>query len=378
MVNKNSKRIRLNKESVLLLKGLIVGKVLTLIVIGGLVWWLWPRKVNNDFYASDRQNFDNKSSATSNFQSVINVPTGSFSYSGSYAWAPIRLLVDSQIQNARRELQLRYVNSANSSSDSSLQMLLDGRLDFAQLSRPLTQEEYATAQQQGIKLKQHSVALDGIAVVVNPSLQIPGLTVNQLQQIYQGKIINWSQVGGPNLPITALSLPSDEKDLLLLSAPNEQKKLKFGSGVQYINTTTEALRKVSKTPGSIYYGSAGITIPQCSVKPLPLGHTSDRLIPPYQEPLVPSEQCPNQRNQVNAEAFRNGSYPLLVNLSVVTKQSNSQQQNVGEAYTKLVLTDIGQKAIAQAGFISLNKEALSQARQETLMDKNISESKTVN
>lgn len=357
MFNKNSNRIRLNKESILLLKGLIVGKVLTLIVVGGLLWWLWPREVDKNTYSSSNQNLDT-TNATSNFQTVINVPTGLFSYGGSYAWAPIRLLVDSQIQNARRELQLRYVNSATNNSDSSFQMLLDGKLDFAQFSRSLTQEEYTTAQKQGLKLKQHSVALDGIAVVINPSLQISGLTVNQLQQIYQGKISNWSQVGGPNLAIAALSLPSQE-NTLLLSAQNEQKKLKFGSGVQYVNSTTEALRKVSKTPGSIYFASAGITIPQCSIKPLPLGYTSDRLIPPYREPLVPSQKCPNQRNQVNTEAFKNGSYPLIQRLSVVTKQSNSQQPNVGEVYTNLLLTDIGQKAIEQAGFISIGNEKIS-------------------
>ena len=49
-------------------------------------------------------------------------------------------------------------------------------------------------------------------------------------------------------PRTAFSLPSQEIDKLSLSTPNEQKKLDFGFGVQYVNSTTEALRKVSKTP----------------------------------------------------------------------------------------------------------------------------------
>ena len=355
MFNKNSKRVPLQKESVLLIKGLIIGKVLTLAVVGGLLWWLWPRQVNTNVYSSSNTVSD--ATDTSNFQTVANVPTGSFDYGGSPAWAPIRLLVDSQIQNARPELQLRYVNPANSSpsSSSSFEMLLDGELDFAQFSRPLTEEEYATAQQRGITLQQSPVAVDAIAVVVNPSLQVPGLTVDQLQQIYQGKITNWSQVGGPDLAITPFSLRSEDRDTLLFP----QQDQPFGSSIQYVSSTTEALRKVSNTPGGIYYGSAGTVVPQCSVKPLPLGETSDQLVPPYRGALVSPQQCPNQRNQINAEAFKDGSYPLINRLSVVTKQNNGQEENAGEAYTKLLLTDKGQNAIEQAGYVSLEEQTLA-------------------
>lgn len=230
-------------------------------------------------------------------------------------------------------------------------MLLDGQLDFAHSARPLTASEYATAKQRGFTLSQRQVGIDGIAVVVNPSLNVPGLTIEQLQQIYLGQITNWKQVGGPNLPITPFSQRPEDADTVIANRDVNNQAL--SSNVKYVHSTTEALRQVSKTPGSLYYASARAVVPQCSVKALPLGRTSSELIPPYRQPLIPSQQCPSQRNQVNTDAFKNGSYPITTKLYVIVKQNKGQEQQAGEAYARLLLTDLGQNAIAQAGFVGV-------------------------
>ncbi len=355
MSNTNRRKALINPEIALFLRGLIIGKVLTILVIGGLLWWLLRPQLlaNRSIDSSSSQNSDTASVNGSTFDTVADVPTGSFNYGGSTAWAPIRQLVDSLIQSDRPELQLRYTNPTNGSpgSSSGIRMLLDGKLDFAQSSRPLTEEEYALAKQKGFTLEQRQVGIDGVAVVVNPSLNVPGLTVEQLQQIYLGQITNWKQVGGPDLPITPFSLPPEDTDAAIF-ANKDLNKQALGSNVKYAYSTTEALRQLSKTPGGVYYASARAVVPQCTVKALPLGKTSDRLIPPYREPLVSPEQCPRQRNQVNTEAIRNGSYPITTNLFVITRQDKGSEQ-AGEAYAKLLLTDQGQKAIEQAGFVGV-------------------------
>lgn len=352
MSNKASQRLPLSRDVILLLRGLIIGKVLTLVVIGGFLWWLKPRLWNYG-YAASVQNSQTETASTkttSTFATVNNIPSGIFRYGGSTAWASIRRVADAQIQNARPELQLRYVEPEGGIPGSSVgvQMLLDGQLDFAQSSRPLTKEEYTQAQQQGFDLEQRAIALDAVAVVVNPSLDVEGLTVDQLQQIYQGKVTNWKQIGGPDLPIVPFSQRPESGDTL-------QGLQQFGSNVQYVGSTTEALRRVSSTPGSVYYASARTVVPQCSIKPLPLGRTADQLIPPYREPLVQPEQCPNQRNQINDEAIKNGSYPLTRNLFVIIKQNQGQEQQAGEAYAKLLSTQQGQQAIEQAGFVQTSR-----------------------
>ncbi|MEA5601847.1 PstS family phosphate ABC transporter substrate-binding protein [Nostoc sp. UHCC 0252] len=352
MDNTNQKKALINSEIALFLRGLIIGKVLTLMVIGGLLWWLLKPNLlsrNSADSSNSNQSFKTVSNTGSSFQTVADVPPASFNYGGSTAWASIRQLVDSQIQSDRPELQLRYVDPVNASpgSSSGIRMLLDGRIDFAQSSRPLTDEEQAMAKERGFTLEQRQVGMDGIAVVVNPSLNVAGLTVDQLQQIYSGKITNWNQVGGPNLPITPLSQRPEDADTVIL------KGQALGSNVQYVYSTTEAVRQLSKIPGGVYYASARSVIFQCSVKALPLGSTSSQLIPPYQEPMVSPEQCPRQRNQLNTQAVKNGSYPIIANLFVIIKQNKGQEQQIGDAYAKLLLTDQGQRAIEQAGFVAV-------------------------
>ncbi len=356
MDNTNQRKALINSEIALFLRGLIIGKVLTLMVIGGLLWWLLkPNLSRNNINSSSNQNLNTLSSNASSFQTVADVPTASFNYGGSTAWASIRQLVDSQIQSDRPELQLRYVNPVNGSpgSSSGIRMLLDGKLDFAQSSRPLTDEEKAIAKERGFTLEQRQVGMDGIAVVVNPSLNVPGLTVEQLQQIYLGKITNWNQVGGPNLPITAFSQRPEDADTVIFPSNSDLKGQALGSNVQYIYSATEAVRQLSKTPGGVYYASARSVVFQCSVKALPLGNTSGQLITPYREPMVSPEQCPRQRNQLNTEAIKNGSYPMIANLFVIIKQNQGREQQIGDAYANLLLTDQGQRAIEQAGFVGV-------------------------
>ncbi|MCW5316214.1 phosphate ABC transporter substrate-binding protein [Nostoc sp. KVJ3] len=358
MDNTNHKKALINSEIALFLRGLIIGKVLTLMVIGGLLWWLLKPNLSSrsSVDSSSNQSFNRVSSTASNFKTVTDVPNAAFNYGGSTAWASIRQLVDSQIQSDRPELQLRYVDPVNSSpgSSSGIRMLLDGKLDFAQSSRPLTDEEQAIAKERGFSLEQRQVGMDGIAVVVNPSLKVSGLTVDQLRQIYLGRITNWNQVGGPNLPITPLSQRPEDADTVIFSSNSDLKGQALGSNVQYVYSTTEAVRQLSKIPGAVYYASARSVVPQCSVKALPLGQNSGQLITPYREPMISPEQCPRQRNQLNTQAIKDGSYPIIANLFVIIKQNKGREEQIGYAYTKLLLTDQGQKAIEQAGFVGVH------------------------
>ncbi|AFZ35006.1 phosphate ABC transporter substrate-binding protein, PhoT family [Stanieria cyanosphaera PCC 7437] len=349
---------KLSKDATLLLKGLIIGKVLTLVVVGGFFWWFWSRLGQQQNLVASRNTSSENTSSILKSQAVTNIPIGSFNYGGSPAWAPIRQTIDSQIQATYPELQLRYVNpvNANPSSSSGIEMLLNGELDFVQSTRPVTKQEQTLAQQQGFSLQEYPVAIDGVAVVVNPALKITeGLTVKQLKQIFTGKINNWSEIGGNDLAIVPFAVPEKDAESVIFASSNESEKTSLGQEVQYVNSTTEAIRKVSKTPGGIYFASAKTLIPQCTVKPLALGYSSDLLITPYNEPLISPQQCPGLRNQVNTEVFEDNTYPITRKMYVIVKEDGSLAQQAGEAYAKLLQTQTVQNAIAQAGFASLNR-----------------------
>ncbi len=282
----------------------------------------------------------------------LSAPSGQFNYGGSTSWAPIRSSLDASIQSALPQFQLRYVNPSGGppSSGSGVKMLLNRQIDFAQTSQPLSPQEKKQAQQAGISLQEIAVALDGVAVAVNPSLNIPGLTLAQLQEIYTGKATNWQQVGGPNLPIVPISRnvgSGGTVDLFIDSVLSGQS---FSSNVQFVGTTTQALQKLGREPGGVYFASAPEVVPQCTVKPLAIGQAG-QFVPPYQEPVVPKDQCPARRTQLNAQTLRNGSYPLTRNLYVVVRQDASSK--AGEAYANLLLSNAGQEMLEKAGFVKV-------------------------
>jgi phosphate transport system substrate-binding protein len=289
--------------------------------------------------------------AAKSFANVTNVPSGLFSYGGSTSWAPLRLTVDSAVQAARPEFRLRYVDPPNAppSSTTGIQMLLQDQVAFSQSSRPVLDAEYQQAQQRGGKLKQIAVALDGIAVAVNPSLNIPGLTVDQLTAIYSGRVSNWREVGGPDLaiaPLTRPVVPGGITELFLKNQP-------MGKTVQVVNTTTEALRKLAAVPGGIYAASAPEVVPQCTVKPLPIGRSAQEFVAPYQGALITPAECPAKRNRLNQPAFQSGQYPLTRTLFVVIKQGTPSAEQAGEAYANLLLSGEGQTFVEKAGFVRL-------------------------
>ncbi|NJL23443.1 MAG: phosphate ABC transporter substrate-binding protein, partial [Leptolyngbyaceae cyanobacterium SM1_3_5] len=114
------------------------------------------------------------------------IPFGTWQYGGSTAFAAIRDVVDRQIQQDIPNFQLAYTQDPirPPSSGVGIQMLIEGRLAFAQASRPLTEEEINSAMQRGLQIRQIPVAYDAIVVVVHPSLQLSGLTIPQLVGIY--------------------------------------------------------------------------------------------------------------------------------------------------------------------------------------------------
>ncbi|PSB25777.1 PstS family phosphate ABC transporter substrate-binding protein [Stenomitos frigidus] len=351
---------------------LILAFVVTAGLIGGGFWWFTQRSgsdlnkilstgTNPSTGSNDGSNSAPPTGEPSpqgslatgeGFASVQKVPSGLFSYGGSTTWAPIRLIVDPVIQSTRPEFRLRYVDpiSGAPGSGTGIRMLLQDEIAFAQSSRPLSDQENQTAAQRGIKLKQIPVAIDGIAIAVNPSLNIPGLTIDQIKSIYSGTVTNWSQVGGPDLPIQPFERPPTAGAGTIEVLLGDRKP---GPNVQDVSTTTAGLRKLAISPGGIYFSTATELVPQCTVKPVPIGRQPGQFVPPYQEPLVAPSGCPAQRNRINASAFQSGQYPLTRNLFVIVKQNGGAEQQAGEAYANFLLSPQGQALIAKAGFVSI-------------------------
>ncbi|MBR8828930.1 MAG: substrate-binding domain-containing protein [Gomphosphaeria aponina SAG 52.96 = DSM 107014] len=325
---------------------LIFTLLITVSILGGCLWLVthWNKKQSQESQPIPQ-----------NLAMVENVPSGLFNYGGSTTFAPIRQEVDRVIQTVWPNFHLRYTDpiSGTPGSRKGIEMLLKNQLAFSQSSRAIKNDEYEAAKPGGFILKEIPVAIDGIAIAVHPDLNIPGITLAQLKDIYLGKITNWREVGGADLPIIPYSRDPKDGGTVEFFIDNILGGEELGKNVELVYSTTPGLRKVAENLGGIYYASAPEVVPQCTVKTLPIGKTTEQFIPPYQEPFIPQSQCPNQRNQISQAAFQSGAYPITRRLFVIIKENGQDDEQAGLAYANLLLTEQGQDLIEKAGFVRL-------------------------
>lgn len=91
------------------------------------------------------------------------------------------------------------INVQGGGSSQGITAVVSGTADIGAASRELKEEE------KNQNVTEYILALDGIAVAVNPANQVTDLTLEQLKSIYQGKITNWSEVGGSDEAITLVN-----------------------------------------------------------------------------------------------------------------------------------------------------------------------------
>jgi phosphate transport system substrate-binding protein len=277
---------------------------------------------------------------------VGGVPGGTFNYGGSTTFAPLRSQrINSAINQAHPNFRLRYVEppGGKPGSGAGIEMLINGQLAIAQSSRPVKDEEFQRAQTRGFRLEQIPVANDALAIYVHPGVQLPGLTVAQVREIFTGNITNWQQVGGPNLPIVPFSRNLQAGGTVDFFKEDVLLGKNLGAGVRETRDTTDSLRKVGATPGGVGYATVSEVVRQEMVRIIPLAKEAGS---PYVAPDIAGQK-------VNLEVLTNASYPITRRLFIVIKRDGGLDEQAGVAYTNLLLSDEGQQLIKEAGFAPL-------------------------
>jgi phosphate transport system substrate-binding protein len=90
-------------------------------------------------------------------------------------------------------------------SGTGIAALMNGTVDIANASRGIKPEEVEAIKTNGNEPVEFVIARDAIAIVINPSNPVDELTLQQISDIYSGKINNWKEVGGEDRPIVRLS-----------------------------------------------------------------------------------------------------------------------------------------------------------------------------
>lgn len=132
-------------------------------------------------------------------------------------------------------------------SGSGIQAVSEGRCDIGLSSRALKDDEKASG------LKETIVALDGIAIIVNPQNPVKDLSLEQIAKIYIGEITNWKDVGGEDAEIVRIGREAGSG-----TRDGFESITKTKDACQYrqeLTSTGDVITTVSQNPNAIGYAS---------------------------------------------------------------------------------------------------------------------------
>lgn len=155
-------------------------------------------------------------------------------------------------------------------SGTGISALMSGTVDIANASRQIKSEEVTEAQAIGIEPIEFVIARDAIAVIVHPSNPIQQLTLQQISDIYSGKIDNWSQLGGEDRPIVRLSRESNSGTHVyfletVLRLGDDENKTLFSTDTLLLPSSEGIISEVRDNPNAIGYDGLGYVIPEVKV-----------------------------------------------------------------------------------------------------------------
>lgn len=210
-------------------------------------------------------------------------------------------------------------------TDKGIQNLVNNAVTIAASSRPLKPNEA----QAGIQLV--PIARDAVAVVVGVNNPFKGsLTLAQLRDIYSGRITNWSQVGGPNVPIKVINraVASGTRDLF-------QNVVLLGQafapdGANFVTWPQDETTAILRTLGTNGIGYA--TVSQVEKQEIV------RIVPI------------DSKSPSDATALKSGAYPISRSLFLAVRKQTSP---VAKQFIDLALSSQGQQIVQRLGFTPL-------------------------
>ena len=206
-------------------------------------------------------------------------------------------------------------------STKGLNSVMSGNCDMAMSSRDLKDEEKS-------ELKEYQIAIDGIAVITNSANKVKDLTLDQVKDIYTGKITNWKEVGGNDADIVVVSREDGSG-----TRDGFQEIVGFESG----DLTSNA--QISDGSGNIKTTVQGN---ENAIGYISFGYLDDSINAVKIGGVEPKE-----------ENVYNDKYPISRPFLLVTKGEASGD---AKSFIDYVLSDEGQKTIEKEGFMSVNQK----------------------
>lgn len=242
--------------------------------------------------------------------------SGKISITGSTTVQPLAEKLAEQFMAANPDVTIEVTGGGSS---VGVKAAGEGTADIGNASREVSADEKT----QYPNMKVYVIARDGIAIIVSPDSPMTDLTVDQVRDIFSGKITNWKDVGGPDAAIIVVSREEGSGTRTAFEEMVMGKDVLITENAILQNSNGSVRTAVATTPNSVGYLSFGYL--DNSIKALNLNG------------IAPTEE--------NAS---NGTYPVVRPLNMLT---NGEPQGVVKAFLDYVLGPEGQALVRTEGYI---------------------------
>jgi len=220
------------------------------------------------------------------------------------------------------------ITVSESGSGNGAKGIINDTCDIANMSRFMKDSEFKAAAEKGVMPVAHVVAMDGLPVLVHPANPVNELSVEQIRDIYTGKITNWKQVGGPEVDIVMISRDTNSGTYETFESLVMDKQ-KIAANCEYVGSNGAVRARVQKTPAAIGY--AGLGFVDKTVKALKVNGI-------YPDQLT----------------VASGKYPIARPLFMFTDGYPKLGSHV-HAFVTLHLTPKGQEMVEEIGFVPVTQ-----------------------
>lgn len=217
---------------------------------------------------------------------------------------------------------------------SAYKNLIEGKTDMIFAAAP-SEKQIAEAEKQNVRLILTPIGKEGFVFFVNAKNPVDNLTVNQIQDIYSGRITNWKELGGSNESIRPFQRPEGSgsqsallrvmKGLPLIKAPTKD----VVTGMGGIIKKTADYKNYSNAIGFSFRFYSTQMVQNKEIKLLKI------------EGVYPDES-----------AIRNGTYPFTSDFYAVTTEKSQENPNVGKLLN-WILSEEGQSLIEKTGYTKI-------------------------
>ena len=289
-----------------------------------------------------------KLTATSTLTLVI------LAFAVSTAWADEILVKGSDtLLNLVQQLSEAYmeehagadISVVGGGSGVGIAALIDGNVDIANASRDIKDEEVKRARDNGIEPVELVIAVDGLAVIVNPGNSVDNLTVEQLGAVYRGEIKNWKDVGGPDMSINLYGRQPSSGTFVFFR--DYVLKGDYSPRMRQMAGNAQIVEGVKSDKSGTGYVGLGYIKGAKGIKVLSIGKRENNKPLEYVSPLI--FITPSEPGQKGPEPM---NYPLTRPLFQYT---NGVPSGTARDFIKFELSGKGQEIVEKVGFLKVSE-----------------------